>query len=101
MKKNILAVFMMIVSSTSLVINEAQAVVFRNNATETAMPAPNDGRYMRTQYSVTIYSETGVCKRTYAIYLYQGKKHIDFNNTWICIQGKSRFGYCGVWYIIK
>lgn len=101
MKKNILAVFMMIVSFTSLVINEAQAVVFRNNATATAMPAPNDGRYMRTQYTVTIYAETGVCKGSYSIYLHQGKKYIDFNNTWICIQGKSRFGYCGVWYIIK
>lgn len=101
MKKNILAMFMVIAASASFDTNKAQAVVLNNNLTETVMPAPNDGRYMRTQYSVTIYSETGLCKGSYSIYLYQGKKYIDFNNTWICIQGKSRFAYCGVWYIIK
>ncbi len=101
MKKNILALFMVIGASASVVATDAQAVRLINNTIETAMPAPNDGRYMRTQYSVTIYSESGVCKGTYAIYLYQGQKYIDFNNTWVCIQGRNRFGYCGVWYIIK
>lgn len=100
MKKNILALFILM-AAASIVSTEAHAVGLKINSVETVMPAPNDGRYMRTQYSVTIYSESGVCKGTYAVYLYQGQKYIDFNNTWVCIQGKSRFGYCGVWYIIK
>lgn len=101
MKKNILAIIMVIAASATIVTTDANAVALNNNTIEAAMPAPNDGRYMRTQYSVTIYSESGVCKGTYAIYLYQGRKYIDFNNTWVCIQGRNRFGYCGVWYIIR
>lgn len=101
MKKNILALFMVMAASASIVSTDAQAVALKNNSDEAVMPAPNDGKFMRTQNSVTIYSESGVCKGTYAVYLYQGQKYIDFNNTWVCIQGKSRFGYCGVCYIIK
>lgn len=63
--------------------------------------ASNDGTYMRTSYSVSIYTESGHCKGTYAIYLHNSKSYIYFSNTWICIQGKSRFGYNGNWYIIK
>ena len=92
---------MVIAASATIVTTEANALALNNNTIETSMPAPNDGRYMRTQYSVTIYSESGVCKGTCAIYLYQGQKYIDFNNTWVFIQGRNRFGYCGVWYIIK
>ncbi len=76
-------------SGASLICNEA------------AMPAPNDGTYTRTQNSVTVYTESGHSKGTFAIYLHKGKKYISFNNTWICIQGKSRFAYCGNWYVIK
>lgn len=65
------------------------------------MPVPNDGTYTRTQYSVTIYTESGHCKGTFSIYIHHSKKYIRFNNTWICIQGKSRFGYNGNWYVIK
>lgn len=72
-----------------------------NSCMATLPAAPNDGTYTRTQYSVTVYTESGHRKGTYAIYLHKGKKYIDFNNTWICIQGKSRFGYCGNWYVIK
>ena len=68
---------------------------------ELLMPAPNDGTYTRTQYSVTIYTESGHCKGSFAIYLHHGKKYISFNNIWICIQGKSRFAYNGNWYVIK
>lgn len=68
---------------------------------EKSMQAHNDGTYTRTQNSVTIYTEEGHCKGTFAIYLHHGKKYIKFNNTWICIQGKSRFGYNGNWYVIK
>ena len=68
---------------------------------EKLMPSPNDGTYTRTQYSVTIYTEGGHCKGSFAIYLHHGKKYISFNNTWICIQGKSRFAYNGNWYVIK
>lgn len=65
------------------------------------MPVPNNGTYTRTQYSVTVYTESGHCKGTYSIYLHHGKKYINFYNTWICIQGKSRFAYNGNWYVIK
>lgn len=68
---------------------------------EKLMPSPNDGTYTRTQYSVTIYTESGHCKGSFAIYLHYGKKYISFNNTWICIHGKSRFAYNGNWYVIK
>lgn len=63
--------------------------------------APNNGTYMRTSYSVSVYNENGHPKGTFAVYLHYGKRYIDFNNTWICIQGKSRFGYCGNWFVIK
>lgn len=63
--------------------------------------APNDGTYTKTNYSVSVYTESGHFKGTYPIYLHQGKRYISFNNTWICIQGKSRFGYRGNWYVIK
>ena len=63
--------------------------------------APNDGTYTRTGSSVSIYTESGHSKGTFAVYLHHGKRYIDFNNTWICIQGKSRFGYRGNWYVIK
>lgn len=63
--------------------------------------APNDGTYMRTGYSVSVYTEGGAPKGSFSVYLHHGKRYIDFYNTWICIQGKSRFGYCGNWYVIK
>lgn len=63
--------------------------------------APNDGTYTRTNYSVSVYTESGHPKGTYPVYLHHGRRYIDFYNTWICIQGKSRFGYCGNWYVIR
>ena len=63
--------------------------------------APNDGTYTRTSSSVSVYTESGHPKGSFRVYLHHGKRYIDFNNTWICIQGKSRFGYCGNWYVIK
>ena len=63
--------------------------------------AANNGSYTRTSYSVTVYTEDGYKKGNYAIYLHGGQKYISFSNTWICIQGKSRFGYNGNWYVIK
>lgn len=63
--------------------------------------ASNDGTYTKTSYSVSIYTESGHPKGVYAVYLHHGKRYINFNNTWICIQGESRFGYCGNWYVIK
>lgn len=68
---------------------------------EFVMPAPNDGTYTRTNVSVTIYTESGHCKGSFAVYLHHGMRYISFNNTWICIQGKSRFSYNGNWYVIK
>lgn len=63
--------------------------------------APNDGTYSKTSSSVSIYTESGHPKGTFSVYLHHGKRYIDFDNTWICIQGKSRFGYCGNWYVIR
>ena len=63
--------------------------------------APNDGTYSKTSSFVSVFNENGHPKGTFAVYLHHGKRYIDFNNTWICIQGKSRFGYCGNWYVIK
>ena len=63
--------------------------------------APNNGTYMRTSSSVSVYSESGHPKGSFAVYLHKGKRYIDFNNTWICIQGKKRFAYRGNWYVIK
>lgn len=63
--------------------------------------APNDGTYTRTSSLVSVYTESGHPKGSFWVYLHHGKRYIDFNNTWICIQGKSRFGYCGNWYVIK
>ena len=63
--------------------------------------ASNNGSYSPTGNSVSIYNENGHHKGTFVVYLHHGNRYIDFNNTWICIQGKSRFGYCGNWYVIK
>ncbi len=63
--------------------------------------APNNGTYMRTGYYVSVYCETGNPKGSFAVYLHNGQRYIDFHNTWICIQGKSRFAYCGNWYVIR
>lgn len=68
---------------------------------KTEAHAPNNGSYSKTSQSVTIYSESGHCVGSFSIYLHQGKKYIDFRNTWVCIQGKQRFGFQGNWYIIK
>lgn len=63
--------------------------------------APNDGTYSKTSASVSVQTENGHPKGKFAVYLHHGKRYIDFNNTWICIQGIRRFGYCGNWYVIK
>ena len=62
---------------------------------------PNEGSYMRTNKSVKVYTESGHDKGSFVVYLHQGRKYIDFNDTWICIQGKTRFAYKGNWYVIK
>lgn len=62
---------------------------------------PNESSYMRTNKSVKVYTESGYDKGSFAVYLHQGRKYIDFNDTWICIQGKMRFAYKGNWYVIK
>lgn len=79
-----------------------------NTADQTGFPAnvccahaPNDGTFTRTAYSVNIYTESGLYKGSFAVYFHHGQKYIDFHNTWICIQGRTRFGYCGNWYVIR
>ena len=61
----------------------------------------NNGTYTRTSYSVSVSTENGYGKGSYSIYLHGGQKYIYFSNTWICIQGKSRFAHNGNWYVIK
>ena len=61
----------------------------------------DDGSYTKTGQTVSVYTETGHSKGSYAVYLHDGKRYIKFYNTWICIQGKSRFAYNGNWYVIK
>lgn len=63
--------------------------------------AAHNATYTRTSYSVTVYTEDGYNKGSYAVYLHNGKNYISFYNTWICIEGKRRFGYNGNWYVIK
>lgn len=57
--------------------------------------------YMKTSATVLIYTESGHFVGKYSVYLCGGRKYIDFRNNWISIQGKSRFGNNGNWYIIK
>ena len=72
-----------------------------NNGEIAFKGAPDNETYTRTSNSVSIYTESGSHKGVFAVYLHHGDRYIDFNNTWICIQGKSRFGYRGNWYVIK
>ena len=75
--------------------------LWRGNTCYAVNPARNDGSYLATSQSVSIYTQEGHSKGSFTVYLHQGKKYIKFQNTWICIQGKSRFGYKGNWYVIK
>lgn len=59
------------------------------------------GYYSPTNNYVNIQSETGAKKGQYKVYLNDGKKYINFYDTWICIQGKQRFHFSGNWYIIN
>lgn len=98
MKKFILAISI----GVTLLASDVVLTGFGIETSNTCMAAaPNDGTYMRTSSSVSVYTESGHPKGSFAVYLHKGKKYIDFNNTWICIQGKSRFGYRGNWYVIK
>lgn len=95
-------IFMAVTFLASFAVTDIKANTLACYSTNVYMySAPNDGSYTKTSYSVSIYTEDGHYKGLYAIYLHHGKRYIDFNNTWICIQGKSRFGYCGNWYVIK
>lgn len=63
--------------------------------------ATNDGTYTRTSQTVNIISEYGVDKGSYNVYYHHGDKYIDFHSQWIKIQGKQRFSFSGVGYVIK
>lgn len=63
--------------------------------------ARNDGTYSRTNKSVSIYTQSGHPKGSYAIYLHRGRRYINFKNRWIFIQGKQRFACDGNWYVIN
>ena len=101
MKKFFVAIFIIFATSVSVININARNSASLCSTTEMEISAPNDGSYTRTQYSVSVYTDSGHFKGKYSIYLHKGKKYIDFCNTWICIQGKSRFGYSGNWYVIK
>lgn len=84
-------------SATSLLTGEVNS----SSVFVASAHAPNTGNYTRTGSSVAVYTESGTFKGNYPVYLNSGKKYIDFQNTWICIQGKSRFSYAGNWYVIR
>jgi hypothetical protein len=63
--------------------------------------APNDGTYITNGSTVSVNVDSGHPKGTFKVYLHDGKRYIDFDKTWICIQGKSRFAYGGNWYVLK
>lgn len=88
-----------IIASVSIADNLAPEIGLTANICYAA--APNNGTFSRTSYSVNVYTQEGHPKGSFSVYLHHGKRYIDFNNTWICIQGKNRFGYCGNWYVIK
>lgn len=94
-------IFMVAALMTSFTVTDITAGISAVPANVFLAPAPNDGTFSRTSYTVSVYSESGNPKGVYAVYLHHGKRYIDFDNTWICIQGKSRFGYCGNWYVIR
>lgn len=75
--------------------------IWRPSSCQAASSARNDGSYSATSQSVSVYTEDGAPRGSYTVYLHHGKKYIKFKNTWICIQGKSRFGHNGNWYVIK
>lgn len=75
--------------------------IWQGNACYAATQARNDGSYSATSQSVSVYTENGHPKGSFTVYLHHGKKYIKFQNTWICIQGKSRFAHNGNWYVIK
>lgn len=89
---------MLTVSATDLIVCDNNLPI-RNSVV--LAQAPNDGSYTRTSSSVKVYTESGHKKGTFPIYLHKGKRYIDFDDKWICIQGKRRFFYRGNWYIIK
>ena len=75
--------------------------ILQSSCCQAATTARSDGSYSATSQSVTVYTENGVLKGSFTVYLHNSQKYIKFQNTWICIQGKRRFGYKGNWYVIK
>lgn len=59
------------------------------------------GTYLATSQTVLVYAEGGNPKGSFTVYLHHGKKYIQFQNSWVCIQGKSRFSFNGNWYVIR
>ena len=96
-KKFILAIA--IIASVAIADNVAPELGITANTCYAA--APNNGTYSKTGYSVNVYTQEGHSKGSFAVYLHNGQRYIDFKNTWICIQGRSRFSYCGNWYVIR
>ena len=96
MKKVLLSVMMLVCLTTI-----PSFLTLSNSIFTAEAHAPNRGEYSKTNQSVTIYHESGACKGTFAVYLHQSKRYIDFKNTWVCIQGKTRFAHSGNWYVIK
>ena len=98
-KKMIVTLGLMLTAfATDLIVCDNNLLI-RNSAV--LAQAPNDGSYTRTSSSVKVYTESGHKKGTFPIYLHKGKRYIDFDDKWICIQGKRRFFYKGNWYVIK
>lgn len=89
----------LVIASITICDFSATSVWFTGNTCMAA--APNDGTYLKTSSSVSVFNENGHPKGTFSVYLHNGKRYIDFYNTWICIQGKRRFAFRGNWYVIR
>lgn len=97
--KKIIVLAVILVGLIAADVSESSA--WQSNVCQAAAQARNDGSYSPTSQKVSVYTENGSPKGSFTVYLHYGKKYIKFQNTWICIQGKSRFGHNGNWYVIK
>lgn len=94
-------IFMALTLMATFTVTDIKANALAASAIVCTTYAPNNGTFTRTGYSVSVYTESGHPKGMYAVYLHHGQHYINFYNTWICIQGRNRFGYCSNWYVIR
>ena len=93
--------FVVFVTLLSITFADICVMSKGGNVCYAAQQVRGGGSYLATNQTVSVYTESGHPKGRFTIYMHSGKKYIKFNNTWVCIQGKSRFSFQGNWYVIK